>query len=72
MEYILTAKRKWVEILHKREYWDQLKPGRPLIFDNWRILHGRSAFTGNRRICGGYSEYYFFAKMYLDGIDYAN
>lgn len=27
-----------------------------LVFDNWRVLHGRSAFTGVRRICGGYSK----------------
>lgn len=27
------------------------------VFDNWRILHGRSAFTGQRRLCGGYSEF---------------
>jgi trimethyllysine dioxygenase len=27
-----------------------------IVFDNWRVLHGRSAFTGKRRICGGYSE----------------
>jgi len=26
-----------------------------LVFDNWRVLHGRSAFTGKRRMCGGYS-----------------
>lgn len=38
----------------KNEYWEQLTPGRVLIFDNWRVLHGRSAFTGKRRICGGY------------------
>jgi trimethyllysine dioxygenase len=38
------------------QYWAQLKPGRPLIFDNWRVLHGRSAFSGKRRICGGYSK----------------
>ena len=53
------------------QYWAQLEPGRPLstshsclafqtndrvVFDNWRVLHGRSAFTGKRRICGGYSE----------------
>ncbi|MCJ1473828.1 hypothetical protein MMC13_002480 [Lambiella insularis] len=50
------AARKWVEILRspQREYWEQMRPGRPLIFDNWRVLHGRSAFTGKRRICGGY------------------
>lgn len=27
-----------------------------LVFDNWRMLHGRSAFTGKRRMCGGYSK----------------
>ena len=26
------------------------------VFDNWRVLHGRSEFTGIRRICGGYSK----------------
>ena len=31
-----------------------LKPGRPVIFDNWRVLHGRKAFEGRRRVCGGY------------------
>ncbi|KAI4187253.1 MAG: hypothetical protein L6R41_002927 [Letrouitia leprolyta] len=52
-----SAAKKWVEILRRREseYWEQLRPGRPLIFDNWRVLHGRSAFTGRREICGGYS-----------------
>ncbi|KAK3308174.1 Trimethyllysine dioxygenase [Chaetomium strumarium] len=51
-----TAARKWNEILKRKEmeYWFQLKPGTVLIFDNWRVLHGRSAFTGIRRICGGY------------------
>ncbi|KAI4863239.1 Trimethyllysine dioxygenase [Hypoxylon rubiginosum] len=50
------AARKWNEILRREsvEYWFQLKPGNLLVFDNWRVLHGRSAFTGVRRICGGY------------------
>ncbi|KAJ6779764.1 hypothetical protein PWT90_10151 [Aphanocladium album] len=50
------AARKWNEILTRKEteYWFQLTPGRMLIFDNWRVLHGRSAFEGLRRICGGY------------------
>ncbi|KAI0491100.1 hypothetical protein F4859DRAFT_520662 [Xylaria cf. heliscus] len=50
------AARKWNEILRRKEleYWFQLEPGKVLIFDNWRALHGRSAFTGRRRICGGY------------------
>ncbi|KAF4626522.1 hypothetical protein G7Y89_g11634 [Cudoniella acicularis] len=51
-----NAARKWNEILKRKdmEYWAQLEPGRPLIFDNWRVLHGRSAFSGKRRIAGGY------------------
>ncbi|KAL6701027.1 hypothetical protein J3F84DRAFT_359957 [Trichoderma pleuroticola] len=50
------AARKWDEILKRKEseYWFQLEPGRVLIFDNWRVLHGRSAFEGLRRICGAY------------------
>lgn len=50
------AARKWNNILRREsiEYWFQLKPGNLLIFDNWRVLHGRSEFTGVRRICGGY------------------
>ena len=26
----------------------------PVVFDNWRVLHGRKAFEGRRRVCGGY------------------
>lgn len=54
MDKWYDAARKWTELLRKREYWSQLEPGRPVIFDNWRVLHGRSAFTGRRRMCGGY------------------
>jgi len=31
-----------------------LAPGEAMLFDNWRVLHGRFAFTGTRRLCGGY------------------
>ncbi|KAF1920919.1 hypothetical protein BDU57DRAFT_29479 [Ampelomyces quisqualis] len=50
------AARKFDALVKRRanEYWEQLRPGRVLIFDNWRVLHGRSRFTGKRRICGGY------------------
>lgn len=53
-----NAASKWEQILRSKEleYWFQLKPGTIVIFDNHRVLHGRSAFTGLRRICGGYSE----------------
>ncbi|KAI9840536.1 MAG: 26S proteasome regulatory subunit 6A [Sclerophora amabilis] len=52
------AAKAWNNIIKSEtsEYWEQLVPGRPLIFDNWRMLHGRSAFTGQRRICGGYKD----------------
>ncbi|KAH8732537.1 hypothetical protein GQ44DRAFT_185321 [Phaeosphaeriaceae sp. PMI808] len=50
------AARKFDALLKKKEneYWQQLEPGTVVIFDNWRVLHGRSEFTGKRRICGGY------------------
>ena len=31
-----------------------LKPGELLIFNNWRVLHGRSSFDGTRKISGCY------------------
>lgn len=59
------AARKWDAILRRKdvECWLQLEPGKVLIFDNWRVLHGRSAFTGIRRICGAYSEYTYSSPM---------
>ena len=56
VEAFYDALRKWNEILTnpEGEYWVQLKPGTALIFDNHRVLHGRSAFVGNRRLCGAY------------------
>ncbi|KAF2084952.1 Trimethyllysine dioxygenase [Saccharata proteae CBS 121410] len=60
------AARKWNEIVtaEESEYWEQLRPGRPLIFDNWRVLHGRSAFTGKRRLCGAYVNRDDFISRY--------
>ncbi|KAG9672574.1 Trimethyllysine dioxygenase, partial [Aureobasidium melanogenum] len=50
------AARKFNSILNdpQNQYWTQLEPGMPLIFDNWRVLHGRGVFTGKRRMAGGY------------------
>ncbi len=36
-----------------------------LVFDNWRVLHGRSAFTGERRMCGAYISRDAFRSRYL-------
>ena len=31
-----------------------LAPGEAMLFDNWRALHGRAAYTGKRTMCGAY------------------
>jgi len=50
------AIRIWNTLLTKpdSEYWVQLSPGTVLTIDNHRVLHGRSAFDGKRRVCGAY------------------
>ena len=50
------AIRLWNALLTSPEYEIQvkLKPDECLIFDNWRVLHGRLGFDGNRRMCGAY------------------
>jgi len=51
-----TAARAWTKILSEPEFLltVKLQPGEPVIFDNWRVLHGRLGFEGKRRICGAY------------------
>ena len=43
-------------IANNKEYqWRHiLKPGELLIFNNWRVLHGRGSFKGERKISGCY------------------
>jgi len=43
-------------IANNKEYqWRQvLKPGELLIFNNWRVLHGRGSFSGERKMSGCY------------------
>src|SRR5258708_3309945 len=50
------AIRNWNSCLKSpdSEFWVQLAPGTAVIVDNHRVLHGRSAFTGKRRVCGAY------------------
>ena len=31
-----------------------LRPGEAMLLDNWRVLHGRAAYTGQRTMCGAY------------------
>lgn len=50
------AIREFDLIANNREYqWRHiLKPGELLIFNNWRILHGRGSFKGDRKMSGCY------------------
>ncbi|RUP52101.1 trimethyllysine dioxygenase [Jimgerdemannia flammicorona] len=56
VERFYEALRRWDEVIEDKamEFWTALRPGRAMIFDNWRCLHGRAAFTGHRRLCGVY------------------
>jgi len=50
------ALRTWNKCLTNKdsEYWVPLTPGTVVLIDNHRVLHGRSAFEGSRRMCGAY------------------
>ncbi|KAH8831192.1 Trimethyllysine dioxygenase [Flagelloscypha sp. PMI_526] len=50
------AIRLWNSILQDErvKYWVQIQPGTAVVVDNHRVMHGRSAFHGKRRMCGAY------------------
>ena len=50
------AIKKFDLLLNNQEFqWRHiLKPGELLIFNNWRILHGRGSFSGERKMSGCY------------------
>ena len=50
------AIKKFDLLANSKEYqWRHiLKPGELLIFNNWRVLHGRGSFKGKRKISGCY------------------
>ncbi|KAK9761770.1 hypothetical protein K7432_013088 [Basidiobolus ranarum] len=56
VERFYKALRNWNDILRQpqSEYQIQLEPGRVVVFNNWRVLHGRTAFVGHRRLIGCY------------------
>lgn len=56
MEEWFEAVRAWEAILRSEEMalWSKMEVGTAVIFDNHRVLHGRSGFRGQRRLCGAY------------------
>ena len=54
------------ELLHddEQEMFYQLRPGQLLLFDKWRVLHSRTSFTGERRMCGAYYSKDDFISRY--------
>jgi len=54
MQQFYEAFIRFTEILDENQIWIQLEPGTALLIDNWRILHGRSGFTGERALAWSY------------------
>ena len=45
-------------------FWTSHNTNSRPVFDNWRVLHGRAAFTGKRRMCGGYINHDDYISKY--------
>jgi trimethyllysine dioxygenase len=43
----------------------QLTPGKAVWFDNWRVLHARTAFSGFRHLAGGYTNHEDYISQIL-------
>lgn len=39
---------------HSLQWRHQLAPGEAMLFDNWRVMHGRASYQGGRTLCGAY------------------
>lgn len=57
--------------LKDNEHWFRLSPGTVMIIDNWRLLHGRASYQGERILRGCYySRSDFMSKARHYGIAY--
>ncbi|KAM0786448.1 hypothetical protein ACM66B_001910 [Microbotryomycetes sp. NB124-2] len=67
MDEWYEALHVWESILRSDEsaLWQQMQMGTAVIFDNHRVLHGRSSFTGLRRLCGAYVNHDDFRSRYI-------
>jgi trimethyllysine dioxygenase len=56
MERFYEALRAFEELANDhRLQWRRVNPpGEAMLFDNWRVLHGRAAYVGHRHLCGAY------------------
>ncbi|QPC79443.1 hypothetical protein HYE68_010195 [Fusarium pseudograminearum] len=63
-----VAARQWNDIINRErsQYRFKLTPGTIVIFNNWRVMHGRTAFKGTRRICGAYIPRDDFVSRYRE------
>lgn len=56
MRAFYAAIRAFDELANDRrlQWRHRLAPGEAMLFDNWRVLHGRAAYDGKRTLCGAY------------------
>lgn len=56
MRRFYDAYGRFAELANDRalQYRRQLLPGAIVLFDNWRVLHARDAYSGYRRLAGAY------------------
>jgi len=56
MEAFYAAVRAFEQLANDpRLQWRRvLQPGHAVLFDNWRVLHGRASYTGHRHLAGAY------------------
>jgi trimethyllysine dioxygenase len=56
MDRFYEALRAFEELANDhRLQWRRVNPpGDAMLFDNWRVLHGRASYTGHRHLCGAY------------------
>lgn len=54
-----AALGEWTRLVRApfNQLWIQLEPNQAVLVDNRRVLHGRSEFTGLRRVCGCYHHW---------------
>ena len=45
-----------------------LAPGEAMLFDNWHVMHGRTSYTGRRKLCGSYLNHEDFESRLRRGV----